>query len=203
MQIAGELEFARDRNTVLDAGLVTITASEEPSEQGFDCHAVMEEMAEGKSRPALFIGRPGAPHPAEFTAVIRLRYLDGMDRVSCRALVCCGGRMELHGTPMPRTWVKLKRGVEPGTTSLALAESVEGWKEGDNIIVTSTHRQRDRQGSDFLAGAETEMRTIVNGGERNEGRGRGDGGNRGNGAFRPAAAGRDLLADTPFLLISR
>ena len=83
VQVAGELEFARDRNTVLDAGLVTITASEEPSEQGFDCHAVMEEMAEGKSRPALFIGRPGAPHPAEFTAVIRLRYLEGMDKVSC------------------------------------------------------------------------------------------------------------------------
>ena len=100
--------------------------------------------------------------------------------------------MELHGTPMPRTWVKLKRGVEPGATSLALAESVEGWKEGDNIIVTSTHRQRDRQGSDFLAGAETEMRTIVTGGERNGSRGRGDGGNRDNGELRPAAAGRDF-----------
>lgn len=192
VQIAGELEFARDRNTVLDAGLITITASEEPTEEGFDCHAVMEEISEGKSRPALFIGRPGAPHPAQFTAVIRLRYLEGMDKVSCPALVCCGGRMELHGTPMPRTWVKLKRGVEPGATTLALAESVEGWKEGDNIIVTSTHRQRDRQGADFLAGAETELRTIAAGGERNGGRGRGEGGNRGNGAFRPASSGRDF-----------
>ncbi len=70
-------------------GLVTITANEEPSEEGFDCHAVMDEMSDGKSRPALFIGRPGAPHPAEFTAVIRLRYLEGMNKVSCPALVCC------------------------------------------------------------------------------------------------------------------
>lgn len=187
VQIAGELEFARDRNTILDAGLITITPSEEPSEEGFDCHAVMEEMAEGKSRPALFIGRPGLPHPAEFTATIRLRYLEGMNKVSCPALVCCGGRMELHGTPMPRTWVKLKRAVEPGATSLALVESVEGWKEGDNIIVTSTHRQRDRQGADFLAGAETEMRSIVQAPPR-EGRGgrEGAGARGGAGGFRAA-----------------
>src|SRR5262249_52979932 len=32
LQIAGTLDFARDRNTRLDAGLITVTPSEEPTE---------------------------------------------------------------------------------------------------------------------------------------------------------------------------
>ena len=166
VQIAGELEFARDRNTSLEVGLILITASEEPSEEGFDCHTAPKPPAEGKPRPTLFVGRPGSPHPAEFTAKIRLRYIEGMDKVSCPALVCCGGRLELHGRPMARTWVKLKRQTEPGATSLALVESVEGWKEGDQVIVTSTHRQRERGGADFLTGAQTEVRKIVKTGRK-------------------------------------
>jgi hypothetical protein len=169
VQIAGELEFARDRNTLLEAGLITITASEQPSEEGFDCHGVMAAPAEGAQRPGLYIGRPGAPHPAEFTAKIRLRYVEGMDKASCPALVCCGGRLELHGAPMVRTWVKLNRPVDAGEnrfeTRLSLAESVEDWSEGDQVIVTSTHRQRDR-GDDFLSGAQTEVRKIVKTGNR-------------------------------------
>ena len=168
VQVAGELEFARDKNTVLEAGLITITTSEEPSEEGFDCHAVPGPPAPGKPRPALFVGRPGEPLPAGVTATIRLRYVDDMDKASCPALVCCGGRLELHGSPLERTWVKLKRPAEAGATSLAVAEAVEGWKEGDQVIVTSTHRQRDQRGGggDFLAGAETEVRKVVRTGRR-------------------------------------
>jgi hypothetical protein len=166
VQIAGELEFARDRNTLLEAGLITITTSEEPSEEGFDCHAIPPTPDAGQARPALFIGRPGAPMPAQFTATVRLRYVDGMDKASCPALVCCGGRLELHGAPLARTWVKLKKQLEPGATSLALAESVDGWRDGDQVIVTSTHRQRGRGDGDFLAGAETEVRKIVRLGRR-------------------------------------
>jgi hypothetical protein len=154
VQIAGELEFARDRNTVLEAGLIIVTPSEEPNEEGFDCHAPPKPTDEGKPCPALFVGRPGSPHPAEFTATIRLRYVEGMDKSACPALVCCGGRF--------------KRQAEAGTTNLALAESVIGWKDGDQVIVTSTHRQRDQRGGngDFLAGAETEVRKIVRIGRR-------------------------------------
>src|SRR4051794_9244850 len=35
VQIAGTLEFARDRSTRLEAGLITIRNDEEPSEDGF------------------------------------------------------------------------------------------------------------------------------------------------------------------------
>ncbi len=38
---------------------------------------------------------------------IRLTYVEGMDKESCPAIVSCGGRMEFHGAPMARTWVKL------------------------------------------------------------------------------------------------
>ncbi len=167
VQIAGELEFATDQNTLLEAGLITVTASEDPSEEGFDCHATPPPVGEGRRRPALYVGKPGAPLPAEYTAKIRLRYFEGMNKLSCPALVCCGGRMEIHGQPITRTWVKLKRSVNPaestgrGATTLSLMENVEGWKEGDQVIVTSTHRQRDREDGDFLSSAQTEVRRVV------------------------------------------
>ena len=51
--------------------------------------------------------RPDRPIDAGHTALIRLAYVDGMDKESCPAIVCCGGRMDFHGAPLSRTWVKL------------------------------------------------------------------------------------------------
>ena len=64
VQIAGTLEFARDRNTRLEAGLITVRASEEPNEQGFDCHLSPEPIAPGRPRPTLLVGTPDEPIPA-------------------------------------------------------------------------------------------------------------------------------------------
>lgn len=116
VQIAGTLEFARDRTTKLEAGLIAITSDEEPSEEGFDCHAAMQEMKgmTESDRPALLVGRPGFPIPAEFSATIRLHYIDGMDRLSCPAVVCCGGRMEFHGASLPKTWLKIRQTADAG-----------------------------------------------------------------------------------------
>ncbi|AMV40880.1 G8 domain-containing protein [Planctomyces sp. SH-PL62] len=165
VQIAGTLEFARDRDTRLEAGLITITTSEEPSEDGFDCHAAMKDMGamQDASRPALLVGRPGAPVGAGFSALIRLHYIEGMDRLSCPAIVCCGGRMEFHGQPMPHTWLKIRQTADAGASTLHVDEWAGGWKQGDHVIVTGTRRQRDGRGvgGDFLAGAQTEERRIV------------------------------------------
>ena len=165
VQIAGTLDFARDRNTRLDVGLITVIADEEPSEAGFDCHASMGEMKEmsARSRPSLLIGRPGQPIPAEFTATIRLHYVEGMDKLSCPAIVSCGGRMEFHGAAMPHTWLKLRQTADVGATSIYVDDWAEGWKPGDRIIVTSTRRQREGRGAggDFLTGAQTEERLIT------------------------------------------
>jgi G8 domain len=165
LQIAGTLDFARDRSTRLEVGLITVTANEEPSEEGFDCHAVMAEMKDmtGSSRPSLLVGRPGLPILPGFSATIRLHYIEGMDKLSCPAIVSCGGRMEFHGTPIPQTWLKIRQTADGGATSLHVDEWAEGWKQGDQIIVTSTRRQRDGRGvgGDFLAGAQTEERRVT------------------------------------------
>jgi hypothetical protein len=65
-----------------------------------------------------------------------------MDKESCPAIVCCGGRMELHGSAMNRTWVKLGKDVAAGDKVLRLEERVTGWRVGDRIIVTATARDR-------------------------------------------------------------
>src|SRR5262245_31895605 len=42
IHVAGALTFARDRDTRLDVGLITIQAGEDASEDGFDCDAHSE-----------------------------------------------------------------------------------------------------------------------------------------------------------------
>jgi len=166
VQIVGTLEFARDRNTRLEAGLITLTASEKPSEEGFNCHVRPKPPAEGKPRPSLLIGKPGAPIPAEYTATVRLHYIEGMDKASCPALINCGGLLEIHGAPLQKTWVKLKKSGEIGATQVALDEAVADWKEGDQVIFTGTKMQRDRggrgdNGNGFIDSAQTEVRKIT------------------------------------------
>ncbi|MDB5342624.1 MAG: hypothetical protein JWP89_1001 [Schlesneria sp.] len=162
VQIAGTLEFARDKNTRLEAGLISVLASETPTEEGFDCHMLPTHSTPGEVRPALLVGRPGAPIADDHTATIRLHYVEGMDKLSCPALINCGGHMEIHGRPMRNTWVKMKRSSEIGANSVTLAEGVEDWRDGDQVIVTSTKRQLERRGQSggFLDNAQTEARHI-------------------------------------------
>lgn len=143
VQVAGTLEFAKDRSTRLEVGLLTVVPSEDPTEDGFDCHAVPHAEPHAvhgtKPRPSLIVGRPEAPIPGNHTALIRLHYIEGMNKESCPAIVCCGGRMELHGEPMRLTWVKLKKEADVGANELTLMDSVADWKAGDHLVVTRTH----------------------------------------------------------------
>src|SRR5262245_36154057 len=43
VQVAGVLSFARDRSTTLNVAVITIQATEEYAETGFDCHALARE----------------------------------------------------------------------------------------------------------------------------------------------------------------
>jgi len=43
------------------------------------------------------------PIPAQVTATIRLAYIPGMNAETCPAIVCCGGRWDIHGSPMNHT----------------------------------------------------------------------------------------------------
>src|SRR5262249_39843973 len=88
------------------------------------------------------------------SALIRLHYVSGLDKQSCPAIVCCGGRMDFHGAPMTRTWVKLGETAKAGADVVMLDEAVTGWKAGDQVIVTASTRA-ERRGGPF-----TESRAI-------------------------------------------
>jgi hypothetical protein len=142
IHVAGTLAFATDRDTRLDVGLLKIQPGDDASENGFECDAHVPAATRAGPRPALEVGSPSAPVPAGHTARIRLVYCNGMDRESCPAIVCCGGRMDFHGAPQGRTWVKLGATANAKDTVLTLAEPVTGWRVGDRVIVTATERDR-------------------------------------------------------------
>jgi hypothetical protein len=143
VQVVGTLAFARDRDTELNVAVLTIQHSEEYSEHGFACE--FEGDAEGpktsdRDWPSLLVGTPDEPIPASHTARIRLHYLEGVNKDDAPAIACCSGRMELHGSPLAHSWVKLAADAKPGDASITLADEVTGWRVGDEIIVTASKR---------------------------------------------------------------
>jgi hypothetical protein len=138
IHVAGTLTFARDKTTRLDVGLITIQAGDEAGEDGFDCDAHPARAAAGRPRPALEVGRPDAPIDPRHTATIRLVYFPAHDPKSRPAIVCCGGRMDFHGAPLSRTWVKLAVTGHRGDRAVTLAEPVQGWRVGDRVIITDS-----------------------------------------------------------------
>jgi uncharacterized protein (TIGR03067 family) len=173
IHVAGTLTFARDRDTLLTVGLIKIQPGDDASEDGFNCDAHVRPAAPTASIPALEVGSADEPIPAGRAAVIRLALAKGLDRESCPAIVCCGGRLDLHGAPLDRTWVKLGATAEAGDARVRLASPVKGWRVGDRVIVTTTG-SRDRintrvslrpgtapPGNRQPAPAQTEERTIT------------------------------------------
>jgi hypothetical protein len=119
-------------------GLIKFQSGDVASEDGFDCDAHAGELMAGSPRPALEVGTADHPIEPEHTAVIRLTYVEGMDRQTCPSIVCCGGRMAFHGTQMSRTWMKLGATASKGARQVSLADPVTGWRVGDRVIVTAT-----------------------------------------------------------------
>ena len=140
LHVGGTLHFAEDKDTRLDVGLIKIQPGDDPSENGFDCEAHLEPLAEGSIRPVLEVGTPGRPIDAAHTALIRLTYIDGLDKQSCPAIVNCTGRMDFHGAPLTRTWLKLAETAARGAERVVVEQPVEGWRVGDHVVVTATRR---------------------------------------------------------------
>jgi hypothetical protein len=152
--VAGTLAFATDKNTRLNVGLIKIEASDSVIEEGFDCDEHIEEPKPGQSMPALLVGTPEKPVAASARALIRLAPVANQNKQSCPAIVCCGGRMDFHGAPLSRTWVKLGANVAAGAQQVTLAEPVTGWRVGDRVVVTATQHLYHQEGG-------SESRTIV------------------------------------------
>jgi hypothetical protein len=168
IQIAGTLSFARDCDTELNVGILAVVHSEECSEHGFSCDfegAGVGPDTPDTQWPTLLVGTPDAPIPAQYTARIRLHFLDGFSKDDAPAIACCSGRMEIHGSPLNRTWIKLGADAKPGETRVTLSEACNDWRVGDEVIVTATNRS-EGAGS-FRAGArrgkepQTERRMVA------------------------------------------
>ncbi|MFN0018156.1 MAG: G8 domain-containing protein [Pirellulaceae bacterium] len=138
LHVAGTLTFATDKSTQLNVGLLKIEATDSVSEEGFDCDAHVEEADPNVPRASLLVGTSEQPVAAGQKALIRLVYIEGMKKESCPAIVCCGGKMDFHGAPLSRSWVKLGATAVKGAKEVTLAEEVSGWKVGDKIVVTAT-----------------------------------------------------------------
>lgn len=138
IHVAGALTFARDRNTELNVGLIKIQPGTDASEDGFDCDAHLPNPDPAKPKPALEIGTAAAPIPAQFTATVRLHHVEGLDKETCPAIICCAGRMDLHGAPFVNTWLKLATHAKPGETTVTVQGDLAGWRAGDRVILTGT-----------------------------------------------------------------
>ena len=143
VHVAGSLRFDPAKDTRLEVGLILIQPGDRASETGFDCDSHVVDV-EGP-KPALEVGTPDEPIAAGKTALIRLHHVEGLDRQSCPAIVCCGGRMDFHGAPLSRTWVKLGAAAKAGDDAVTLAEEVAGWRVGDAVILTATTRQNKQK----------------------------------------------------------
>jgi hypothetical protein len=144
IHVGGTLRFDPERDTRLDVGLIKIQAGTDASETGFDCENHLT-APDTKHPPAtLEIGTPDQPIARDHRAVIRLTMVPGLDPEECPAIVCCGGRWDVHGSPLARTWVKLATPAAVGTTTLAVNEPVADWRVGDRVIITATWRQSTR-----------------------------------------------------------
>ncbi len=146
VQVVGTLSFSRDRDTLLNVGLLKVQQSQDCSENGFACdfEGVNSQgepiVSPGRVSAALLVGTPEQPIPAQHKATIRLHHLNGMNKDDAPAIACCSARMEIHGAPLSRTWVKLGADALKGDATVSLSERVEGWRVGDSVIVTSSEK---------------------------------------------------------------
>jgi hypothetical protein len=151
IHVGGTLSFDPAKDTRLTVGLIKIQPGEVISEDGFDCDAHAPEADPSKPLPALEIGTPEKPIPAGKSATIRLAFIEGANKESWPAIVCCGGRMDIHGALLSRTWLKLGADAKKFDSEIMLSEKVSGWRAGDKIIITGTKdpdESRDRMSTE-------------------------------------------------------
>jgi hypothetical protein len=166
VHVAGTLSFSREKSTRLCVGLLKIQAGSSVTEEGFDCDAHGAADPDGEAdapRPAMEIGTPDNPIPPGVTATIRLVHFSGANKETLPAIVDCGGRWDVHGAPMDRTWVKLGATAHAGEESVTLAEDPHGWRPGDRVLLTASYADDFRPAGRPKVDSETRVIASVDG----------------------------------------
>lgn len=154
IHVAGTLTFSREVSTLLDVGLIKVEPGDTTTEDGFDCHATPASAHAGHAhataaQPVLEIGTSAAPIPAGVKATIRLRHFTGTNSETLPAIVSCGGRWDVHGAPLQRTWLKLAAPAKAGEVRVTLEQPVADWRVGDRLIITTGHAGGPETGATF------------------------------------------------------
>ena len=149
LHVAGTLVFSREKNTLMEAGLIKVEPGETTTEDGFNCHDAAPALPAGATLPALEIGTADRPVPIGVTATIRLRFFAGTDPEALPAITVCGGRWDIHGTPMNRTWLKLAKPAAAGDGQVTLEQPVGDWHAGDRVIITTGKAEGPGPGATF------------------------------------------------------
>ncbi len=139
IHVRGRLTFSREKNTQLDVGIIAISSSE-TVDFNADCskHQPSPTWADAP-RPALEVGTMDDPVPNGVTARVRLTYFADLDPNCAPGIINYGGRMDFHGAPLNRTWVKMALSAAKGAQTIKISEPVN-WKVGDHIIITRSQR---------------------------------------------------------------
>jgi hypothetical protein len=149
LHVAGTLTFSREVSTTLDVGLIKVEPGATTTEDGFNCHDDAPTLPAATSVPALGIGTPASPIPEGVRATIRLRQYKGTNAESLPAIIVCGGRWDVHGAPLKRTWLKLAAAAKAGDSQLTVEEPVNDWHVGDRVIITSGDAPPIESGATF------------------------------------------------------
>jgi len=152
LHVSGVLHFATDRSTELNVGTLVIDprakaggvedvhghTKDEVKDRAKD-HANQAPQHPYKAR--LEVGTPEHPVAHPHRALIRLHLVDDADPEEAPAIIARpGGVLDLHGAPMTRTWFDLAADAAKGATRLELPAQPEGWRAGDELLVTAGER---------------------------------------------------------------
>jgi len=155
IHVAGTLTFSREKSTQLVVGLLKIEAGDTTTEDGFDCHddhGSAPATRRDAAQPALEIGTPASPIPIGIQATIRLRHFHGTSTDTLPAIIACGGRWDVHGAPLNRTWLKLAEPAKKGENRVTVDQAVNDWRTGDRIIITTGDLRGPEAGGSFRKG---------------------------------------------------
>ncbi len=149
LHVAGTLTFSQEVSTLLDVGLIKVEPGETTTEDGFDCHDAAPAPLAGAALPVFEIGTLASPIPAGVKATIRLRQFKGTNPETLPAIIACGGRWDVHGSPMQRTWLKLAAPAKAGDVKVTVEQGVADWHVGDRIIITTSEAPAIESGTTF------------------------------------------------------